>query len=133
MRWATVHPRRIYAGPDALAVDTIALRHLAVARPQDSSILEAAEHWFGGATPTIDVRGEDTPIEGWRGPYDNELRALLSMLAFPVYVLGSSRGALFVPEMDTEAFPFLEAEPWWLGLRRRAVRRLLGLHGIRPH
>ena len=35
---------------------------------------------------------------------------LLSLIAYPVYEFGSGRGALFVPEMDMEAFPPLARE-----------------------
>ena len=83
--------------------------------------------WFGGCSDDIEVRGEDSPIDNWRGPQSNELRALLSIMAYPVYVMGSGRGALFVPEMDEQAFPMIEHEGMLLKLKRRAVRRLLGL------
>ncbi|HUQ68369.1 MAG TPA: DUF362 domain-containing protein [Planctomycetaceae bacterium] len=119
--------RRFYAGSDALAVDTVALQHLGVKEPQYGSILRTARHWFGGSPRTITIVGETSPMTGWRGPYSNELRALLSMLAYPVYVMGSGRGQLFVPEMDEQAFPPIAREGWFLKLRRRAVRRLLGL------
>jgi uncharacterized protein (DUF362 family) len=122
------HLQRFYAGVDALAVDTVALRHLGVKEAQQSSILRTAAHWFGGSTAGIKVVGETAPVFGWRGPYSNELWALLSVLAYPVYVLGSGRGELFVPEMDEQAFPPLVREGAFLRLRRRAVRRLLGLH-----
>jgi hypothetical protein len=121
------HLHRFYAGADALAVDTVALRHLGVKRPHESSILRMAGHWFGGCSDDIEIRGEDSPVDDWRGPQSNELRALLSIMAYPVYVMGSGRGALFVPEMDEEAFPMIEPEGLFLKLKRRAVRRLLGL------
>ncbi len=121
------HLRRFYAGADALAVDTVALRHLGFEQAQDSSILRMAGHWFGGGGGDVVVLGEDTPIKDWQGPQSNEIRALLSLMAYPVYVMGSSRGALFVPEMDEEAFPMIEPEGFFLKLKRRAVRRLLGL------
>ena len=35
----------------------------------------------------------------------NEFSAFLSLVSYPVYVLGGGRGALFVPEMDEEVFP----------------------------
>jgi uncharacterized protein (DUF362 family) len=133
-----LRPLRFYAGADPLAVDTVALRHLGCDTPPPASILRSCRQWFGdGIRPTAGggmdaptrIVGVDTPIRGWRGPCSSELRALLSMMAYPVYVMGSGRGRLFVPEMDEEAFPALEPEGWWLGLRRRAVRRLLGLHG----
>jgi hypothetical protein len=53
---------------------------------------------------------------------------LLSLLAFPVYVLGSGRGALFVPQMDQESFPLDGPEGFTLRIGRRAMQRLLGLH-----
>ena len=121
------HLHRFYAGADALAVDTVALRHLGVKRPQESSILRMAGHWFGGCSDDIEIRGEDSLIDNWCGPQSNEFRALLSIMAYPVYVMGSGRGALFVPEMDEQAFPMIEHEGMFLKLKRRAVRRLLGL------
>ena len=121
------HLLRFYAGADALSVDTVALRHLGVERPQDSSILRMAGHWFGGACDSIEIRGEDSPIQDWCGPQSNELRALLSIMAYPVYVMGSGRGALFVPEMDEHSFPMIEREGTVLKWTRSAVRRLLGL------
>ncbi len=121
-------PLRLYAGQDALAVDTVASRHLGVEHPRDSSLLQAACHWFGGWSEGVEVSGCDDPIEGWRGPYDNEVWALLSFLAFPVYVLGSGRGSLFLPEMDETAFPPLAPERLFIRLGRRAMRMLLGLN-----
>lgn len=121
------HLRRFYAGTDALAVDTVALRHLGVNQAPQGRILRTAAHWFGGSPGKIEVIGEASPIADWQGPYSTELRSLLSMMAYPVYVMGSGRGELFVPEMDAEAFPPITREGWFLRLRRRAVRRLLGL------
>ncbi|PYV43034.1 MAG: hypothetical protein DMG09_01210 [Acidobacteria bacterium] len=121
-------PRRFYAGADALAVDMVAARHLSLKHPRESSILRAACHWFGGWPDRIEVDGVDEPIRDWRGPYDTELWALLSLMAFPVYVLGSGRGSLFVPEMDEEAFPLIRRERLFLRLGRRFTRALLGLH-----
>jgi uncharacterized protein (DUF362 family) len=120
-------PRRLYASADALALDRVAARHLGLRDPRDSTILRAAEHWFGDDERAPEVRGVDTPVRGWRSPYHNELSTVLSFLAFPVYVLGSGRGALFVPEMDQQAFPVLGREGMGLRLARRALRRLLGM------
>lgn len=122
-----LEPLRFYAGADGLAVDTVALRHLGVVQSPPASIVRACGQWFGGGPRDMKVVGDDTPIRGWQGPCSTELRALLSMLAYPVYVMGSGRGSLFVPEMDERAFPPLVREGRWLRLRRRAVRRLLGL------
>ena len=105
----------------------VAARHLGMRDPHESSILRAACHWFGDPSPATRCVGVDEAVAGWRGPYHNEISALLSLLALPVYVFGSGRGALFVPEMDEEAFPPLGDEGFWLGLGRGALRALLGL------
>ena len=60
--------------------------------------------------------GCDGPLAGWRGPYHDELSTLLSFVAFPIYVWGSGRGALFVPEMDEAAFPPIAPEGFRLRL-----------------
>jgi len=122
-----VHPHRFYAGRDSLAVDTIALRHLGVDQFQTSSLLRSTAQWFGGATEPISVVGEDSPIENWRGPFHNELRSILSVMAYPVYVMGSGRGSLFLPDMDQAAFPLIKRQGIVLKTTRRAVRWLLGL------
>ncbi len=121
------HPLRIYAGADALAVDQVAARHMGIKDPRDSSVLRAACHWFGDFSREVNVVGIDEPVTGWRGPYYSELSTLLSLFAFPVYVLGSGRGALFVPEMDEEAFPPLQREKASLRISRWSIRVLLGL------
>ncbi len=120
-------PRRIYAGADAIAVDMVAARHLGVSDPRDSSLLRAACHWFGNPSKSIEVTGCDEPVVDWRGPYHNEWSTLLSLFAYPVYQFASSRGAVFVPEMDKEAFPPIEPEGMILRLRRRSLQAFLGL------
>ena len=123
-----MHPMRFYAGADALAVDTVALRHIGVEQFESSSLLRSTAQWFGGATNRIEVVGEDSSIESWRGPYHNELRSLLSIMAYPIYVMGSGRGSLFLPEMDPQAFPLIRCEGLLLKTTRRTVRWLLGLN-----
>jgi uncharacterized protein (DUF362 family) len=124
-------PLRLYASADPLALDTVAARHMGVLRPHDSSLLRAAIDWFGDASAPIEVMGPDEPIAGWRGPYHSELSTLMSLMAFPVYVLGSGRGALFVPPMDTVAFPPARRVGPVLAIGRRCVQRLVGLRGRR--
>jgi uncharacterized protein (DUF362 family) len=120
-------PRRLYASGDALALDRVAARHLGMRDARESSILRAAFHWFGEPSAEPRVVGVDEPVAGWRGPYHNELSTLLSFMAYPVYVLGSGRGALFVPQMDAQAFPPLEKEGLLLRAGRGLVRRIIGL------
>ncbi|HEY7699985.1 MAG TPA: hypothetical protein VIE88_16290, partial [Vicinamibacteria bacterium] len=120
-------PRRLYAGCDALAVDLVASRHLGLERPRDSFILEAACHWFGDPTPRIDIVGPDDPVAGWRHPQHNELAALLSLVANPVYQFASFRGGAFLPPMDEEAFPRRQRDGLLLRFERRAIQSLLGM------
>jgi hypothetical protein len=93
-----------------------------------TNILRAACHWFGDPSERTEVVGTDEPLSEWRGPYDTEFSTLLSAVAYPVYVFGSGRGSLFVPEMDETAFPPLEQSTFPRTVLRRGLRRLLGLH-----
>lgn len=121
-------PRRLYAGEDALAVDLVAAGDMGVHEPEQTNILRAACHWFGDPRERIEVVGAHEKLRNWRGPYETEISTLLSFLAYPVYVFGSGRGSLFVPEMDEQAFPPLEAVPFPRRVLRAALRRVLGLH-----
>ena len=103
-------PLRFYAGNDAVSVDVVAARHMGVREIRDSSILRAACHWFEDPSDNIEVVGTDEPLADWKDPYHNDLSTMLSLIAFPVYVMGSCRGSLFVPEMDQSAFPKLRSE-----------------------
>jgi len=63
---------------------------------------------------------------------------MLSFVAHPMYVLASGRGALFVPEMDEEAFPPKEKPSLVLRSLRPLIRWLLRIRrprvsqGTRP-
>jgi hypothetical protein len=120
-------PLRFYAGSDALAVDMVASRHMGLNDPREAANLRAACHWFGDPEGSIEIDGPDEPLPNWRSPYYSEISTMLSFLALPVYVLGSGRGALFVPEMDREEFPPLRPESVPLRLGRYGIQRLLGL------
>jgi hypothetical protein len=95
--------------------------------PREAANLRAACHWFGDPEESIEIDGPDEPLPNWRSPYYSEFSTMLSFLALPVYVLGSGRGTLFVPEMDREVFPPLRAESLPLRLGRHGIQRLLGL------
>jgi uncharacterized protein (DUF362 family) len=120
-------PRRLYAGLDAVALDQVAAHHLGEKDPRRCTMLRAAYHWFGEPAQPVRVVGVDEPVAGWRGPFHNEWSTLLSLLAYPVYEFGSGRGALFLPDMDEEAFPPLRRQSPLLRAARRGVRVLLDL------
>jgi uncharacterized protein (DUF362 family) len=124
-------PLRIYAGPDALAVDMVAARHMGLQDPRQSSLLRVACHWFGKPAQEIPVIGTDEPLMDWRDPYHNEISTLLSLMAAPVYVMGSGRGSMFLPEMDVNAFPLIRSENLTQRVGRRCIRRLLAIHHSR--
>jgi uncharacterized protein (DUF362 family) len=121
-------PRRVYAGEDALSVDLVAARHMGVRDPEETNILRAACHWFGNPGTRIEIVGTNENLRGWRGPYETEFSTMLSFVAYPVYVFGSGRGSLFVPEMDEKAFPPWQRVSFVQRVLRAALRRLLGLH-----
>jgi hypothetical protein len=139
-------PRRLYAGEDALAVDLVAARHLGLRDGRESSLLRAACHWFGDPSAHTQVAGTDARVAGWRSPRDNDWSALLSFFAYPVFLLASGRGALFVPVMDEVAFPPihavgapLRAARWGdapaarsATLAMRALGRLVPTQGLEP-
>jgi uncharacterized protein (DUF362 family) len=121
-------PRRVYAGEDALSVDLVAARHMGVREPEQTNILRAACHWFGDPREHIEIAGTNEHLREWRGPYETEFSTMLSFVAYPVYVFGSGRGSLFVPEMDETAFPALRHVSLFRSVLRGTLRRLLGLH-----
>jgi hypothetical protein len=120
-------PLRIYAGRDALAVDSVVLRDTGLHDPFLSPMLRSALHWFGAPAEPEAVYGDVGPISGFRNPYHNGVSTMLSMAAYPVYVYGSGSGALFVPEMDENAFPPLEEPSVPVRVVRRAAQVAFGL------
>lgn len=121
-------PYRLYAGRDLLAVDLTAAAQMGLDNPRRSNLLNTACHWFGDPSPEIEVHGEQSPIAHWRGPYSDEISMLLGLIAYPTYEFFSCRGALFVPEMDTVAFPPIKQPSLPMRIARAAMQRTLGLH-----
>lgn len=118
-------PLRVYAGRDAIAVDLVATRH-AGEDPRGSSHLSDALQWFDDPSDRIVVVGCDEPVAGWVSPCHNEVSAVLSFLSYPVYLLLSGRGSLFMPEMDLAAFPAIGEPSVMLRGARGFMRWLLG-------
>jgi len=113
--------RHVYAGADALSVDEAVLADLGVADPRRAPIVAQAYHWFG-------LERAPVPVDGSRPRLGTELRGAhssawlrgLGTLSYPVYMYLSNRGELFVPQMDTAAFPPLRR----CGPATRSVRWL---------
>ncbi|WP_375772771.1 DUF362 domain-containing protein [Archangium gephyra] len=121
-------PRRLYAGADALAVDLLATRHLGAGEPLQSPLLRLACDWFGDPRGATRLVGTDEAIPGFRAPYEMELHALMGLLSIPVWQFASGRGAAFLPDMDTRAFPPRAGRgqgPFWR-LYRALMRALVG-------
>ncbi len=118
-------PFRLYGSTDPLSLDMVATEHIGGSL-QDHRLMDCAVDWFGDPRPTLTVIGENTPIPGWRRPDRTRFSRLLSHLAEPVFVHASGRGAAFVPDMDTRAFPPITPPSAPLRLARAVVRRITG-------
>lgn len=122
-------PFRVYASTDPLSLDMVVTEHIGGSL-QDHKLMDCAVDWFGDPRPTLSVIGENTPITGWRRPDRTRFSRLLSHLAEPVFVHASGRGAAFVPDMDTRAFPPITPPSAPLRLARAAVRRITGQEAV---
>jgi len=98
--------RHVYAGADALAVDEVVLADLGIDDPRRAPIVRHAHHWFGlpVRSPTVDGERPELGRE-LRGAHASAVLRALGTLSYPIYVYLSNRGELFVPAMDTVAFP----------------------------
>jgi Domain of unknown function (DUF362) len=127
------HPaevRHVYAGRDALAVDEAVLADLGVDDPRRAPIVAQAYHWFGLEPGPLTVDGTRPPLGRMlRGAHSSPLLRGLGTISYPVYMYLSRRGDLFVPAMDTAAFPPLRTS----GPVTRSVRWLSQrAFGLRP-
>jgi uncharacterized protein (DUF362 family) len=112
--------RCVYAGADALAVDTTVLADLGVADARKAPIVRRAVHWFGLATRPIDVDGFRPELgRQLRGSHASRTLRALGTASYPIYMSLSKHGELFVPAMDVDAFPPSRTP----NLPTRAVRR----------
>ena len=123
------HPRRVYAGADAIAVDLAALDDMGAPDPHRIPMLAAASQWLGTDLTPPRVHG---PAGRWgggyRGPGSNPWNRLVCRLAFPMYTYGGAQGARFVPRFDRQAFPDRRRPRWDIRLSRWAAQRVFGLH-----
>jgi hypothetical protein len=120
--------RHIYAGPDALAVDEAVLADMGVAEPRRAPIVAQAYHWFGLEPGPVTVDGARPPLRvQLRGAHSSPLLRGLGAISYPVYMYLSNRGELFVPAMDTAAFPPLRRPSAAIRSVRWLSQRAFGL------
>lgn len=120
--------RRFYAGADAFSVDAAVFADMGFPDPNASELVRQADQWFGAESRPVDVVGQPGPLEGFRAPHRNLWYRFISASAAPIYFHLSGRGRLFVPEMDTEAFPPIDDPGWFVRMVRWGSQQLFGLH-----
>ncbi len=82
------------------------LADLGVADPRRAPIVAQAYHWFGLEPAPVTVDGIRPPLgRQLRGAHTSVLLRGLGTASYPIYMYLSNRGELFVPAMDTAAFP----------------------------
>jgi uncharacterized protein (DUF362 family) len=125
-RPVTLH--RLYAGPDLVSVDWQTLSDMGVPDPDRVPLVRRARHWFGREVRPGSVHGGVGPIAAdLRLPAGFGVRRAVAWLAAPIYVYASRSGEVFVPAMDTEAFPPLRRARFGTRLVRWATQRAFGL------
>lgn len=117
------HPARLYASEDALALDWVATRHMGLIELPRGTSCRTALDWFGDVRDRTNVVGEDTPIAPFINPHQDDARIFLSSLAYPVYTYLSDSGSLWMPNMDSKAFPLIRREDAFTFVARRLLRR----------
>jgi uncharacterized protein (DUF362 family) len=122
--------RHVYAGADALSVDEVVLGDLGVGESRLAPIVRQVYHWFGLSPTAVVVDGIRPDLGGaLRGAHASTFLRALGAVSYPVYVYLSDHGELFVPAIDTTAFPALHPIGPLAGLVQRAAQRAFG---IRP-
>jgi uncharacterized protein (DUF362 family) len=120
--------RHLYAGADPLAVDEVVLEDLGIDDPRRAPIVRRAHHWFGLDRYRVAVDGVRPPLGAeLRGAHASRMLRGLGTLSYPIYVYLSRDGDLFVPKMDTTAFPPAPLAGRPTRLVRWAAQRAFGL------
>jgi len=125
--------RHLYAGADALAVDEVVLDDLGIDDPRQAPIVRRAHHWFGLALSRPEVDGDRPPLhDELRGAHASALLRALGTASYPIYVYLSNDGDLFVPAMDTAAFPRSRPVGRFTRAMRWTAQRAFGLRPPAP-
>ena len=120
--------RHVYAGADALAVDEALLADLGIEDARRAPIVRRAHHWFGLPVHVPVVEGERPPLgHELRGAHASAPLRALGTLSYLVYAYLSKQGELFVPAMDTAAFPPTETANAFTRAMRWSSQRAFGL------
>jgi uncharacterized protein (DUF362 family) len=127
------HPRatsvgRFYASADPLALDEAVLNHLRISI-DDCPHIREVKYWRGERQKPLEVTGDDTKINDWRGPHSNDFCGLVSFFAVSFYEF-TGRGQLFLPRFDKEAFPLVQKPSLYIRAMRSLIRWLLSLQFI---
>lgn len=125
--------RRFYAGADAFSVDAAVFADMGFNDPNASELVRQADQWFGAESRPVEVVGAPGPLENFRAPQRTLWYRFISASAAPIYFHLSGRGRLFVPEMDTDAFPPIDEPGLFVRIVRLASQRLFGLHPPRTN
>ena len=126
------HPadvRHMYAGADVLAVDAAVLADLGVDDPRRAPIVRMACHWFGvtAAPGVVDGTRPDLRHE-LRGPHASRTLRALGTASYPIYMYLSGDGTVFVPAVDTTAFPRRDRPSAVTRVAQAGAQRAFGLH-----
>jgi Domain of unknown function (DUF362) len=125
--------RHLYAGADALSVDEIVLGDMGVGDPRLAPIVRQVYHWFGLGPGKIPVDGERPRLgHELRGAHASKVLRALGVISYPVYVYLSDHGELFVPAIDTAAFPPLRRIGVAVGLVQKAAQMAFGIRPPAP-
>ncbi len=118
---------RIWASRNIVALDAAVIADIGE-DPANAVILRRARDWFGIdiTTPADEV----VPIAAaFRRRKATMFGKFVCATAYPMYMFGSGKGSLFVPEMDERAFPQIGRS----SLTTRAIRKIAQVvFGLRP-
>jgi uncharacterized protein (DUF362 family) len=116
---------RFWAGNDIVSLDAAVIADLGD-DPSNSIMLRRARDWFG-VDLGVDL-GSVEPIDrSFQRRRATVLGRFICATAYPMYLFGSNRGALFVPEFDETAFPQRKRPRFPTRFIRRSAQLAFGL------
>ncbi len=118
--------RRFWASRNIAVLDASVIADIGE-DPRTSIILRRARDWFG---VDISPDAETRPVDrSYRRRRANLFGRFVCATAYPMYMFGSGKGVLFVPQMDESAFPQIGKQ----NVPTKAVRKVAQVvFGLRP-